>query len=348
MRKILRLLTIGLILGATSLGSHAAQAGTAILTDVSGNVQVTHGGAARGAATGTNLAAGDVVRVVSGAATIFYAGRGPQVLRAGQSVRVGAGGGGAQWRNVYASLSTGFDRRSEENRSFTRDRDVKIVAPFNTRIMEARPILRWQTVVDPTFKVADYLVTVSDADGKQIWQVASKENVLPYALTAPALQPSQTYTWKVEVRNVPTEGKEAGKLQIDDSRSSREATFQIAPPAETAAAQAEFKSLDTSLKTVPLNVRRLALAASLEKRGFYGAAIDFLTQVAPETIEAGHYYDKLDEVLPKLDNATRVLLRRLYLETKQFILVDKIDHPQPVKTGAAPSTVVGSIPATSQ
>src|SRR5687767_14628051 len=71
-------------------GAGAAGAPLAMLSNVQGTVQVVRGGKATAGRVGSQLYAGDTVRVVKGSATIFSLSGSPRVLTTGKQFVVGA------------------------------------------------------------------------------------------------------------------------------------------------------------------------------------------------------------------------------------------------------------------
>jgi hypothetical protein len=311
-----------LILGLTAV---AQAAPLAILTDVRGSVQIVRAGKTSAGKTGAQLQAGDVVRVAQGSATIYYATRAPQKLGASQQVKISASGNVAQpspWRNVYAGLSQGFARR-RTGTATVRPGTVEFIAPAGLS-GEARPLFLWSlNQINPT-AIADYVVTVKDAAGKTVWEQATAARALEYSADAPALEPGHEYLWTVAGRQ---EDEILGDREVNPAWVSLTATFQIATPDEVLAARREQDELKSALQDAPESTRRLALAAALAQRGLATEAIALLTSLSRREVEQGSYRAKLDALLPQMDEATRVLLRGLFITTGQNNLAAKIELP---------------------
>jgi len=115
----MKLIRFCLLIFIFAAGAQAAP--EAILTGVKGAVQVVQGGQTKTGKNGDALDAGTVVRVgANGAATVYYANRPPQSLKANQQVQVTAPGTRTQpsvWINVYKGVAAGFARRGVMLRS---------------------------------------------------------------------------------------------------------------------------------------------------------------------------------------------------------------------------------------
>lgn len=301
----------------------------AILTDVRGAVQIVRGGKASAGRNGAQLSAGDMVRVVKGGATVFYVTRPPQALRGGQQVRVGAAGAAGNkpslWRNVYTGLSSGFARRNEVVPGATRpgygNEVVELVTPTNTRLLEPPRAFVW-AFKDGVAK--DYLVTLRDMSGKVLWQATTTSKRLAYPAGRAALQPGAAYAWDVTPRR-----ESEGQPEESEDQRSRKTWFEIAPAQDVAAVKEDTARLNAALKTAPPSVRRNALAAMLVERGFRGAAILLLTGGALEKSAPLHRHADVKNLMAalfrKLDEPSRALLRRLYVDTRQPDLANALD-----------------------
>lgn len=335
MKRVIWFLPVVLaaLIGRGAVGAPAG-ASQALLTDVRGAVQVVRGGKTLPGKSGMKLLNGDVVKVARGSATVFYESRPPQPLQNGQQVKVAAAvqvaSSAGMWRNSYASIASGFDRRAEEVRlrgGGLRDGgSVVLITPVNTIVDPARLVLVWEPLTSEEIILADYAVSLRDADGETIWETTTKGTSAAYPASAPALQPGGKYTWSV----TPRETTKAGEPEPREGLASRSARLDIATEADTAAARGEGAEIAAALKALPAPTRRTLQAAALAKRGFLADAIaTLLPEVTPEVVARGAYIATLDRMLPALDESSRVLLRSLYLDTKQEGLAKKVDALKP-------------------
>jgi len=324
-RRIPRCLVIALLFASLSGAASPALAGPmAVLTDVSGNVQVVSGGKTIAGKSGTRLAAGDTVRVANGKATVYYVSRSPQQLKAGQQVKVGAAGASGTapsvWRNVYASVSTGFSRRGEKRNATVReDQRVQLIAPVATKTLDARPTLLWTPPVVTDF-LFDYQVSIKDAAGKQLWTANVKGTSVRYPASAPALLPGRRYGWSVTPRQTAKSGQPEAARELASDNGS----FEVATAAAVAAANKEIAELNGVLKATPEGTRRTAIAAALTQRGFGAAALEVLLKETGAPAAATKFLT-LDVAIGKLDEASWVLLRNLFLTAGRQTLVSRID-----------------------
>jgi hypothetical protein len=319
-----------LLFGALSLalGSVAPFAGAAplaILANAKGTVQLLRGGKSSPAKSGASLQSGDVVKVEKGLATVYYAARPPQVIGSGRQVTINSAGGkgSGAWKAVYSGLSSGFERRTMEAPGSLRGDRLSLVAPFNSSIMEMRPVFVWEPYRQDGYDLFDYLVSVRDASGAEIWHAASKSPSIAYPSVAPALKPGVKYVWSVSPRQL----NRAGEPEADDSAASRTGSFRIAAPEEIAAVRREIAQLSADLKDAPEETKRLALAALLGERGFKSAAIQALTpEIGPAALGNPDYAKLREAAWSRMEEPNRMLLRSLYLDTKRNALVQRIDR----------------------
>jgi hypothetical protein len=315
--------------------AHAAP--LAILTDVSGSVQVVRGGKTSAGRNGTQLQASDVVCVAKGAATIYYATKAPQKIGTGQQVTVGASGDAAKpspWKNVYAGLSQGFARRRTASAT-VRPGTVEFIAPAG-KIGEMRPTFLWTLNQLDATAIADYVVTLKDAEGKTLWEKTTASFVLEYPQDATALEPGKKYVWSVAGRH---EDEIFGLKEVKPEWVSLTATLEVASSDETSAAQSERKELAEALQNEPQSTQNLVLAAALAERGFTSEANTVLVpELTKQVIEQGNYLAQLDKLLPEMDEAEQTLLRSLFLQNGQLNFAAKITLPELSETTETETT----------
>ncbi len=311
------------------LASLAHAAPLAILTDVRGEVSIVRGGQTLPGKTGAALSAGDAVRAAAGSATIYFANRAPQTLQAGQQVKIaadGKAGAPSLWHSVYSGVAAGFARRDENIGATVRGGGPKfasvlvaLLSPVNSRTLGNRPLFFW--ALDGA--ASDFEVTVRDPQGNVVWQVVTTEKQMECP-AQPALQAGVRYSWDV----LPRQRDANGAVVPLDEKKSLTRWFEVTSSAEVKEMLSQMARLNAELKDAPESVRRTAQAAATAESGFHDAAIADLTDRTLE-IEAarGTVQDALakhDAVVAALDEAGRLLLRRLYLDTRQIPLAARI------------------------
>lgn len=334
--KLSHLFVVGSLFFGLSGKVYAAP--LAILTGVKGTVQVVQKGKTSAGKNGVALEAGDVVRVGAGSiATVYYATRAPQILLANQQVKVAAPGAATKpsvWSNVYKGVASGFARRGEkvgatvraDKTNFAKDA-VVLLSPVNSRVLRL-PKLSWILRDAP----GDFQVTLSDAQGNDLWQISTPQ--LSLELPAqPPLTAGKKYFWSV----TPRARDAAGKLTPIAEKASGKAWFEIASPTQINAAQAEQRAITSAFpKGNDSNLRvaqASALAAALAERGFYDEAIGILSKRSLQTAFAKgngstlvlNALKQYDAAIAKMDDAARWQLRRLYIDTKQIELAQRIE-----------------------
>jgi tetratricopeptide (TPR) repeat protein len=301
----------------------------AILTDVRGAVQVVQEGRSGAGRSGTQLFAGDTVRVTQGSAKVYYLSRPPQVLGAGQATKVvppGAAQGPAVWRTVYAGISTGFSRRGEKRYATVRNEvQIQLIAPVATQVTGPRPYFLWLPPLQTAY-ISDYQVQVREA-GKVLWQGASVATTVHYPKTAPVLQPGHTYTWTV----VPRRKTDQGKFEPDTDQQSAEANFQLAAAATTNIVLYDLAQLKPALSGLPTATQRLAVAATYAQHNLYAEAIEsLLLRSEPATTGTAltggtaQFYD-LNAATLLLDEASRSFLGDLLARGKNSTLQNRFN-----------------------
>lgn len=302
--------------------ARADAAPLAILTDVSGAVQVVRAGKVTAGKNGTQLQAKDRVRVAKGAATIYYATRAPQSLKSGQQVEVAASGATPRapsvWRNVYAGLSQGFARRRDAVPATMRPGGVVALWPVNTKIAETKPQFAWALNGLSTQSILDYWLTLKDARGAIVWEGAVNETVFDYPA---ALQPNTEYLWNVAPRQ---EGA-LGEAEINPEWATPFVSFRVATPGESTAVRAQMAQLTQELKISSPTLQRTAQATIWQQGGFRAAATAaLLPETTHEIIKQGQYFSTLDAALARRSETERLLLRTLWIDANQGVLANKI------------------------
>lgn len=319
-----------LIICALFLSLKAQAAPIAILTGVKGAVQIVQGGKTVFGKNGVPLEAGDSVRVgAGGAATVYYANRAPQSLKANQQMTVAAPGATSKpsvWSNVYKGVASGFARRGEKVGATVRGpkdapfavEQIIPLSPVNSRVLQ-KPKLSW------VFGEAavDFQVILSDEEDNELWKTATAQS----SLEIPAqlvLQEGAKYFWRV----VPRFANAAGKLVPDEEKASLDAWFAIVPAAEKETASLEQREITEALKDETESTRQTAQASALAERGFYDEAIAILTNRNLETSlskdNVPEAIKEFDVLLVKMDEAARWQLRRFYADTKQIEFAHRI------------------------
>jgi hypothetical protein len=154
-----------------------------------------------------------------------------------------------------------------------------------------------------------------------VWEGAVTTTVFDYPEHAPALEPGREYSWKVMPRSEGT----LGEPELHPEWASLPATFSVAPTEEIVMACSDVQQVQQDAKDAPEDVRRTGEAMALAQRGFYAAAISLLLpETSREVVLSGDYFAKLDAALTQRDEAARVMLRVLWLDTRQSVLAEKI------------------------
>jgi hypothetical protein len=166
-------------------------------------------------------------------------------------------------------------------------------------------------------------MTVKNSAGALTWEGAVATTVFEYPAEAPALEPGREYSWSVAPR---TEG-ELGEPEIQLHWASLPTVFRVATPDETATVRAEIQQLRQDAKDAPADVHRTVEAMALAQRGFHAAAIArMLPEISRDIVLQKKYFQTLDVALAKREEAARVLLRVLWLDTRQGVLADRITN----------------------
>jgi hypothetical protein len=329
----------GLMLGLCLLSNlqSTLAAPLAILTDVSGKVQVLRRGKPLPSKNGSLLEAGDVVRVTRGSATVYYVSRPPQKLKSQQQVQVAAANAPqakpSLLSNVYSGIKSGFARRPQQRTGTVRNPFVRLMLPLNSRVMTAHPTFSWARVYeasDVDLAKLDYLLMIHNENNQMVWQGNTKELSLAYPADAPALEPGKQYFWNVEPRIEKELWREV-PLAFRFWPS-----IVVAPAAEIQTAQQEQDELRDATKRATDAQRRFFAASALDKRGFYHDAIlQLVPEMAlPHAITQNQSHIILDTVVPRLDWPSRQLLRGLWYATSQNDLAQKL-LPEPAAPKSA-------------
>jgi hypothetical protein len=303
----------------------------AILTDVSGNVQLVRGGKPTPGKNGAQLSAGDVVRVASGSATVYYVTRPPQKLKSRQQVKVAAAnapaGKPSLWANVVGGISSGFKRQTKENPGTVRNAAIRQMSPRGSRVT-SRPTFYWGMVTLPQgveINTVDYVVRVQDASVEDslaapLWETTTTEYSVAYPADAPVLEAGKTYKWDVEFRVL-------GQRHAENRNLFRWwPSFTVATDGELKQAKQETDEVSDATRRATDAQRRFFAASALAQRGFYADAV---AQLLPEMVQTrvvaqGDSYKILASVVPHLDSPSRTLLRKLWDVTAQNDLTTRL------------------------
>jgi len=207
----------------------------AVIAQVRGKVEVTaaKGGAPQRAVLGRPLERGDQVKVAGGsAATLFFNDGNVLDLASGSSVRVGGqvgkGGKSGVSSEVFKSVSRFVAGGSRETglialsqlRSGPVGGDAPIlIAPRRTALLADRPDFTWRAVPG----ASRYRVTISTAEGGDLWKRDVTGLTLAFPADAAPLAGSIEYLWEVQAFS------DAKPLRSESS------VFQVLPAAEAAA-----------------------------------------------------------------------------------------------------------------
>ena len=299
-----------------------AQTPAAILTDVSGAVQIVRGGKTLAARNGLKLQRGDRVVSRGGRATVFSLNGPPRKIAGGASAVVGGAAGKnlAVWRAVYNGVSRG-EGSGARVAATVRGTELELLSPVASRVSGA-PVLRWSNVPN----AENYRVTISDDSGAAVQVQTTPRNY--HALSPREFSSPARFTWQVEARagNKP--------LGADATQSS---WFEIATPAELAAWRAGDREIVAATTGEEQALSRAAWAAS---RGFRADALVLLLGVdATKTLATT---PKLQAAAQKLSLSGRTLLRHVLTDsgmTKRLAALDSkpVDSATTLTTNPATS-----------
>jgi hypothetical protein len=317
------------------LSQSAFAAPLAVLSDVAGQVQVVHGKKNMKGKSGTTLDTGDVVRVETGSATIFYASRAPQTLQAGEQMTVGGAPAGAStsptWKGLYAGLSSGFARRSQTKAFAVRGSKVD-TAPCPlvpaALIAETHPTFVWVAPKEAEkLQVQDYEVYLFGPKGKFLWRTITPNTFVVYPTDAPALQPETQYVWQVTPRRRTQSRGETPVLKLDEESKSVGLWFRVAKDEVNAKADGELARVQGETSEMPPATQRVAQAAALRQFGLATAALQTLMPAifapaspaqlsqSPATAAYALTWPTFRAAHAEMDEASHVLVNELATET---------------------------------
>jgi hypothetical protein len=287
-----RLAVATLLLLAALPGAIARADSIAIIAGVRGKVEVTaaKGGPPQRAAQGRPLERGDQVKVASGgAATLFFNDGNILDLASGSSVRVGGqvgkGGKSGVSGEVFRSVSkfvaggsreTGLIALSQLRSGPVEGSAPFLIAPRRTALLADRPGFTWRAVPG----ASRYRVTLSTAEGGELWNREVTGLTLPFPGDAPALAGSVEYLWEVQA--------------FSDLKSlrSESSVFQVLPAAEAATVRLNLGRIAESTGGAESPASRFLAGSYLSGLGLYldageqFAALSKLDPSAPEPHKA--------------------------------------------------------------
>jgi hypothetical protein len=239
----------GLALAVTLVAVPAHADPVAVIAAVKGRVDVTssRGGPARRAGFGHALERGDRVTVAGGgAATLFFNDGNVVELAERSSLRVGGQLGARAGRaaglpgDVYASVSKFVAGGSRETgrvalstlRSAPAEAGAPVViAPRRTAVMTDRPGFAWRAVPGAT----RYRVTVSSAEGGELWRREAAGLSLPFPADAAPLARAAEYLWEIEaLSDERSLRRESSVFEVTSEARAREVSANLARIRESA------------------------------------------------------------------------------------------------------------------
>ena len=208
-----RTLVTVLLVWTGTQASLAQDSHLALVTDLDGDVSIVRagGGGSVAARWGTQLFEGDEVKTKAGAeASILFANNNLVTLGPNSSITIQAGPAPSQpaaqtMRTIdgplLADVSGLTMHRTGQGdisalgvlRSGQTFNGVEPLAPRNTKVNTARPVLRWNA----STSMEGFEVRIYDEDGL-VWKGETGERQLMYPEDAPALLPDKEYLWQVE------------------------------------------------------------------------------------------------------------------------------------------------------
>lgn len=308
-------LVFTVLLIAFSVDTKAQQA--ALVTDVSGPVQVTRaaGGAAQAASWGMQLNVGD--RVVTGAgarASLLYSANNNLVslgANANLTVAAAAPAGASASRTVgaprIAAVSDLTLARAGEGeisalgglRAGERDQLIVNLTPRQTQIRQGRPSFAWMASAE----FEEYRVRLFDASGREVWAGTTTATELAYPESAPALAAGAQYLWKVE-------GEE-----MLDVVSSQMTPFDVLTDDEQAAVTAGLEAIGEALSgEADDTTRDYVMGAFFADNGLKFDAVAVFSRIAARHPDAALVHEILGNLYYDLglkDEAVAALKRAL-------------------------------------
>jgi len=264
----------------------------AVIAQIRGKVEVTaaKGGAPQRAVLGRPLERGDQVKVASGAAaTLFFNDGNILDLAQGSSVRVGGqvgkGGKSGVSSDVFKSVSkfvaggsreTGLIALSQLRSGPVAGDTPILIAPRRTALLADRPDFVWRAVPG----ASRYRVTLSTAEGGELWKRDVTGLTLSFPADAAALAGSIEYLWEVQALS-------DTKLLRNES-----SVFQVLPAAEAAAVRLNLGRIAESTGGAESAASRFLAGSYLSGLGLYldageqFAALSKLDPTSPEPHKA--------------------------------------------------------------
>ena len=315
MFRTCRFLVLTVLLFGFSVETKAQQ--VALVTDVSGPVQVTRatGGAAQAATWGMQLNVGDRVATGAGARTsLLYSANNSLVslaANANLTIAAGAPAGASASRTVgaprIAAVSDLTLHRAGEGevaalgglRAVEAPRSITTLTPRQTRILQGAPSFAWMSAAE----FESYTVRVFDANGREVWSGATNGSRLEYPANAPKLAAGTRYLWKVEgedlLETVASELTPFDVLGEDDQRVASEGLASI---------KASFES------DADATSRDYVLGAFYADLGLYSDAVASFSRIAQRHPDAALVHEILGKLYYDLglkDEAILALQRAL-------------------------------------
>lgn len=285
--RMWRLVAAAALLLAT-MASIARAESIAFIAGVRGKVEVTaaKGGAPQRALLGRPLERGDQVKVAGGgSATLFFNDGNILELASGSSVRVGGqvgkGGKSGVSSEVFKSVSKFVAGGSRETglialsqlRSGPVGGDAPIlIAPRRTALLADRPDFAWRAVPG----ASRYRVTLSSAEGGELWKREVTGLGLAFPAEAAPLAGSVEYLWEVQAFS------ETRPLRSESS------VFQVLPAAEAAAVRLNLGRIAESTGGAESAASRFLAGSYLSGLGLYldaGEQFTALSKLDPSAPE---------------------------------------------------------------
>lgn len=279
-------LTLLASIAALALAAPALADPVAVMAAVQGKVQVVPAGGKGGAQRavfGRALQRGDRVVVgTGGSATVFFSDG--NVIELGEKSTVSIGGrvegrgASALPGEVYSQVSkfvTAGSRQSglvgmSEMRGGGDEGAPLLTAPRKTSILEATPSFRWR----PVEGVSRYRVSVSSAEGGELWSREVEGVELAYPSDAKPLATETDYLWEVEARS--------GTRTL-----RRESTvFHVASPVLAERVRGHLTRITESAGGADAPAARFLAGSYLSGLGLYRDAAEHFTalcKLAPES-----------------------------------------------------------------
>jgi hypothetical protein len=273
------ILLSGILLAGTA-GDALAQNRAALLTEVSGSVEVTRasGGGAVAASWGMQLFEGDRVTTgTDGSAAVLYADNRIASVGTNGALTVSASGG-----QSGASRSVSSDRIADVSdltlhragegeiaalgglRAGARREAIVAMAPRHANVLAERPEFHWEVSSD----FEEFRISVRDATG-EIWAADGVSSGVAYPAGAPALEPGRQYYWQV-----------TGIRMLDEVDSGL-SPFVVLDEAERRAISESVAEIHSVLaENADENSRDFLLGSLYSREGLLGEAVDAFSRIA--------------------------------------------------------------------